>query len=257
MIPYSHIVITRPQKEAEELAEMLAPSGVDSIIMPAYDFYSSNLFSDQISNLRHAAGASRPPWLIFTSPRSVECGLGQIPPDVLPRVRIAAIGASTASALQAAGANVALQPNKGYSSEDLLDTLAAQRRENDGARGPVFILAAPGGRMALSEGLQAQGYEPQMLMVYGRRATKIPSSTIAAIERADALLTIWTSANTMDAFSRRLPTSCWSRLCRSDWLVISERLRRAARAFSPRHIYLAGGPANADILAAIKGLPVQ
>jgi len=254
---YSHIVITRPEQEARELAEMLAPSGIESIILPAWDFHANNLFSDQLNNLRRAAGSSNPPLLIFTSPRSVAYGLGQIPPEVLQRARIAAIGATTADLLRAAGAVVSLQPARGYTSEDLLETLGSQSGKNKGTAGAVFILAAPGGRTALGEGLKAQGHEPQMLMVYGRRATTITSGAIEAIEQAANLLTVWTSANTMDALSRRLPARCWSRLCRYDWLVISDRLQRAARAFSPRHIYLAGGPSNADIFAAIQGLPEQ
>jgi uroporphyrinogen-III synthase len=252
---YSHILITRPQQEASELAEMLAPSGAETIIMPAYDFYASALFSDQIGHLQRAVEGPTAPLLIFTSPRSVEHGLGQIPPDILPRMQIAAIGASTAALLEKAGAEVILRPDAGYSSEDLLATLAGQNGDRgDGAR-PAFIMAAPGGRTALNEGLQTLGFEPRMLMVYGRRARKIAPGEITAIEHAEALLGIWTSANTMSALSQRLPAACWSRLCRADWLVISERLRRLARAFSPAHIYLAGGPANSDIYEAIQRLP--
>jgi uroporphyrinogen-III synthase len=254
-MPYSHILITRPQQEASELAEMLAPSGAKSIIMPAYDFYASELFSDQISHLQRAAAGPTKPLLIFTSPRSVEHGLGQIPPDVLTRVQIAAIGASTAALLEEAGAKVVLRPDSGYTSEDLLASLASQPGNRDSAARPAFILAAPGGRTALSEGLQAQGFEPHMLMVYGRRAKKIAPDAITAIERAETLLSVWTSANTMSALSQRLPPACWSHLCRADWMVISDRLRRLARAFSPAHIYLAEGPANSDIYEAIQRLP--
>lgn len=252
---FSHILITRPQREASELAEMLAPCGAETIIMPAYDFYASELFSDQISQLRRAAAGPTPPLLIFTSPRSVEHGLGQISPDILPHMQIAAIGASTAALLEKAGARVMVRPDTGYSSEDLLATLARKSGGRGAAAGPAFILTAPGGRTALSDGLRALGFEPHMLMVYGRRAREIAPGAVTAIERAPALLSVWTSANTMSALSRRLPAACWSRLCRADWMVISERLRRLARTFSPAHIYMADGPANSDIYEAIQRLP--
>jgi len=253
-MPFSHILITRPQQEARELADLLAASEAKVIILPAYDFYASKLFPDQIGQLEHAAAGQPPPLLVFTSPRAVEYGLDQIPPDVLLRARIAAIGPSTASLLEKAGKKVNLRPQQGYTSEDLLNSLAKEGSTRGGQAHPAFILAAPGGRTALNEGLQAQGYEPHMLMVYGRRSAELVSSAVAAIEHAEKLLAVWTSANTMNALSQRLPPPCWLRLCRADWLVISERLQRVARGFSPSHIHLADGPTNTDILESIRTL---
>ena len=253
-MPFSHILITRPQQEARELADLLAPSEAEVVILPAYDFHVSKLFSDQISQLQQAVAGPIPPLLVFTSPRAVEYGLDQIPRDVLPRARIAAIGPSTAGLLEKAGINVMLQPQQGYSSEILLESLVRESGTSSGRAHPAFILTAPGGRTALQEGLQAQGYEPHMLMVYGRRSAELAASAITAIEHAETLLAVWTSANTMNALSQRLPAPCWSRLCRADWLVISERLQRVARGFSPRRIHLAAGPTNSDITEAIQTL---
>jgi uroporphyrinogen-III synthase len=254
-MPFSHILITRPLEEARELAQLLASSKAETIIMPAFDFHVSSLFPDQISQLQRAASAQHPALLVFTSPRAVEYGLGQMPAELLSRAQIAAIGPSTARLLEKSGIDVMVLPQRGYSSEDLLALLAAQAEPGGShAARPAFILAAPGGRTALNEGLQAQGYEPRMLMVYGRRSAELDPSAIAAIEEAESLLAIWTSANTMNALSQRLPPDCWSRLCRAEWLVISERLRRLARAFGPNHVHLAPGPTNANIIEAIKTL---
>ena len=161
---------------------------------------------------------------------------------------------SLSSLLEKAGMNVMLRPQRGYTSEDLLDLLARDGSASGGRAQSAFILTAPGGRTALNEGLQAQGYAPHMLMVYGRRSAEIDSSAVAAIEHAENLLAVWTSANTMNALSQRLPAPCWSRLCRADWLVISERLQRVARGFGPSHIHLAGGPTNSDIVETIRTL---
>jgi len=253
-MPYSHILITRPRQEATELAGMLASCGAEVINLPAYEFYAVKLFSDQINELRQAALGPSQPLMVFTSPRSVKHGLDQIPPEIISRVRIAAIGASTAGMLEKAGANVMVRPESGYTSEDLLATVARQSGDRGGASQPAFIVAAPGGRTALSEGLQALGFEPHMLMVYGRRAADIPPAAVTAIQQAETLLSIWTSSNAINALFQRLPSACWSRLCRGDWLVISERLRRLARTFSPAHIFLANGPANPDIFEAIQRL---
>lgn len=251
---FTHILITRPRQESLELAELLATSAAEVIIMPAYDYYASQLFPDQISQMQQAAAGFPPPLLIFTSPRAVEHGLAQIPADVLHRSQLAAIGPTTARLLEQAGLSVTLQPRQGYSSEDLLEALAAQGSTREGAARKAFIFAAPGGRTALNQGLQAQGYEPHMLMVYGSKSAALAPTAIAAIEKAEALLAVWTSANTMNALSQRLPAQCWAHLCRAEWLVISERLQRVARAFSPRHIHLADGPTNSAIVTAIQAL---
>ncbi len=254
-MPFSHILITRPREEALELAQLLASSKAETIIMPAFDFHVSSLFPDQITQLQRAASAQPPVLLVFTSPRAVEYGLSQMPPELLSRAQIAAIGPSTARLLEKSGIEVMAQPQNGYSSEDLLALLAGQVQPGGSHAGrPAFILAAPGGRTALNEGLQAQGYEPRMLMVYGRRSAELEPRAVAAIEQAETLLAIWTSANTMNALSQRLPAQCWSRLCRAEWLVISERLRRVARAFGPNRVHLTPGPTNANIIEAIMTL---
>jgi uroporphyrinogen-III synthase len=251
---FSHILITRPRQEAVELAKLLAPCAAEIIIMPAYGYYASPLFPDQISQMQQAAAGFPPPLLIFTSPRAVEYGLGQVPTDVLHRSQLAAIGPTTANLLEQAGLSVSLQPRQGYSSEDLLKALAAQGSTSERPARGAYIFTAPGGRTALKEGLQAQGYEPHVLMVYGSKSAALATGAIAAIEKAEALLAVWTSANAMNALSQRLPTQSWSHLCRAEWLVISERLRRVARAFSPRHIHLAAGPTNSAIVTAIQAL---
>ena len=74
------------------------------------------------------------------------------------------------------------------------------------------------------------------------------------LERANGILSVWTSANAMNALSQRLPPATWFRVCQGDWLVISDRLRRLARAYGPPRIHLAGGPGNDAIVTAVRAL---
>jgi uroporphyrinogen-III synthase len=253
-MPFTHILITRPRQEALQLAEMLLGTGAETIIMPTHDFHATALFPDQLKLLRQAAASAVPPWLIFTSPRSIEHGLGQIPAEVLQRARFAAIGPSTAGLLEQAGLAVTLRPQRGSTTEDLLDALDAQGGSREASPPLAFICAAPGGRTELEEGLRARGYQTHMLMVYASRTAELEADAIAAAEQAPALLAIWTSANSMNSLAQRLPAACWSRICRGEWLVISERLRRVARSFAPGKIHLSGGPTNSDIVATIQAL---
>jgi hypothetical protein len=58
----------------------------------------------------------------------------------------------------------------------------------------------------------------------------------------------------MKALSHRLSPAAWFRVCQGEWLVISDRLERLARAFGPAGIHLAQGPGNAAIASAIRNM---
>ena len=93
-----------------------------------------------------------------------------------------------------------------------------------------------------------------MVMVYRPEPVAVDRAALALLEDAAGILSVWTSGNAMNALSQRLPPASWFRICQGEWLVISERLRRLARAYGPTRIHLASGPGNGAILAAIRSL---
>lgn len=249
----SEVFISRPQPEAGELAGMVEQLGLQAIVQPAFRFVSVDLAAGQAEALAAVKAASSP-LLIFTSTRSVVHGLSQLPADILRAGRVAAIGPATASALGAAGVHVALEPGDGYTSEDFLEALASERLARSAPGGSAFIMAAPGGREKLQEGLQALGWKVNMMMVYRADPAEIDPASVDALLAASGLLSVWTSSNAMKSLAQRLPPAAWHRLCSGEWLVISERLGRVARAYSPGRIHLARGPGNQDILLSIRSL---
>jgi uroporphyrinogen-III synthase len=133
----------------------------------------------------------------------------------------------------------------------LLDVLPARQANQHGS---VFIVAAPGGRAKLADELQARGYSTHMLMVYERRPASLAPAALEEIRQADRILSVWTSANAMQSLAQRMPAAGWLRICRGEWLVISERLARLAQAFSPAAIHRAAGPSNAELVTAVQKL---
>lgn len=242
------MLITRPQAEAERLAGLLASIGVDSIVQPARVFGKRSLGTSELNEL---AALDQPLLLVFTSPRAVDFGLPQLPPSILAGAKIAAIGPATGRALAAAGKPPDIEPSGGYTSEDLLELLDTQPRPNAGV---ALVLSAPGGREVLLERLADYGWSPRPLWVYERKPAEIRPDTVEAIGNADRLLTVFTSEDAMNSLAQRLPPATWYAICRGDWLVISERLRRVARAFGPPEIHLAKGPRNAELASAIRSL---
>lgn len=233
---------------------MLASLGLESIIQPAFEFVPTDPRQECPDVCADFEAAGSQDLVIFTSPRAVTHGLAQLPREVFLRVRVGAIGPATASALEAAGLRVGVAPADGFTSEALLDTLAADPTDAATPQRRAFILAAPGGRQALVEGLAAQGWQARMLMVYRSEPATLDRGALAQLQDATGVLAVWTSGNAMNALSQRLPPATWFRLCQGEWLVISERLQRLARAYGPSRIHLASGPGNGAILASIRSL---
>ncbi len=253
-MPFSHAFITRPRRESEELAAMLEPLGLKPVVQPAFSYQRQDA-QDALPVLIEDLRAANPSdLLLFTSPRSVRHGIPQLPPDILRSARVAAIGPATAQALSGAGVRVSVTPSSGFSSEDLLATLKAERPDGPRETAGAFILAAPGGRAKLSEGLQQLGWNVRTVHVYRSEPEPLDKQALAELGNASGILSVWTSGKTIKALSQRLPPAVWFRLCQGEWLVISERLRRLARAYRPSAIHLAPGPGNSAILTAVRAL---
>jgi uroporphyrinogen-III synthase len=224
--------------------------GIECVIQPAFEYLQRSLADHQGADLDSLSKAGAGALVIFTSPRAVWYGLGQLPADALWQARKAAIGPATAHALKKAGSRVDLVPSRGYSSEALLHTLARQGQRYE----RIYIVAAPGGRTKLAESLAAQGDDVCTLLAYQSEPAAIDKNALAQLGQADRLVTVWTSGNAMKSLSQRVPPAYWFRICQSEWLVISERLLRLARAYSPAKVHMADGPGNADIVGALRDL---
>ncbi len=251
---FSHVFITRPRPESEELAALLSPLGLTPIVQPAFNYFPLDVSASQARDFELLEASSASDLLLFTSPRSVAHGLSQLPGGGAIRARVAAIGPATAQALTAAGIRVDITPRSGYTSEALLEILASETAGSATEQKRAFIITAPGGRRKLAEGLEKLGWDTRMLMAYKPEPAKLDKQALSVLKDASAVLCIWTSANSMKALSQRLPPAIWFQLCQGDWLVISERLKRLARAFGPSRVHLASGPGNRAILSAVRSL---
>ena len=240
--------MTRPQPEADRLATRLKNFGIETIVQPAQEFRAREISASEMEDI---AAMSAPFLLIFSSPRAVEFGLPQLPASVTSGARYAAIGPATARALAAAGRPASVQPQQGYTSEALLAELAGQAVAESAS---ALLICAPGGRQVLLEQLIESGWNARNAWVYERLPVEISSETLESIRNAGRLLTVFTSGEAMNAMSQRMPPSAWYSVCRGEWLVISGRLQRLARAFGPADVHLAKGPGNADLVTTIRNI---
>jgi len=251
---FTHALLTRPSAESRELAGLLAPLGVQAIVQPAFDYLPVNAATEQPEVWRALESTTAADLVVFTSPRAVAHGLRQLPPGCSARAAVAAVGPATTRALEESGVNVRVHSPGGYTSEALLEAIGAEAAGRDSATRRAFILAAPGGRDALEQGLRARGWMVYKYLVYRSEPAELEREQLARLADADGLLAVWTSGNTMNSLAQRLSPSTWRRICSGDWLVISERLKKLARSFGPHRIHVASGPGNDAILASIRAL---
>ena len=231
---------------------MLAPLGLQGVVQSAFDFRQRDVASDQPEVLADLEGDNAPRLLIFTSPRAVRFGLAQLPHELIKKQKIAAIGPSTANALSAAGVFVNVRPASGFTSEALLDSL---EKDSSGFISPqksAVILAAPGGRTKMEDRLVKLDWTVQTLMVYSRENSELDKQALESLKGARNILSVWTSGNAIKALSQRLQPATWFQICGGEWLVISGRLKRLARAYGPTQVHLSPGPTNSELFRAIR-----
>jgi uroporphyrinogen-III synthase len=243
------LLITRPQAEAENLAAQLGDLGLSIVIQPAHEFAAVQVSTAVLADLQQATHSGLAPLLVFTSTRAVHFALQQLPLECLSACQLAAIGPATALALQQAGFEDVIQPENGYTSEDLLRTLdRSSVRARQG-----WIVAAEGGREALLRGLQQRGVAAGKMLVYKRGPAPITGSTSGQLDQSKRILSVWTSADAIKQLAQGLSATAWQRVCAGHWLVVSQRLAGVAAELAA-DVSVSAGPGNADLAGSVRQL---
>ncbi|MCX5819105.1 MAG: uroporphyrinogen-III C-methyltransferase [Deltaproteobacteria bacterium] len=157
------IVITRPEAQAEEFAELLRAEGARVIPFPVIRIAPPETWEplDQALNRLETYH-----WIVFTSANGVSSFFRRLPEggrDIrdLKGIRIATIGPATAAAVEALGIRVDLVPEE-FISEGVVRAFAGENLR--GCR--VLLPRAEEARDVIPEGLQKMGAEVEVVAVY-------------------------------------------------------------------------------------------
>jgi uroporphyrinogen-III synthase len=210
------ILLTRPAHQAEGLCQRIVAAGGTAVRLPTLEI--APVADAQAAREALEVGASAD-WLIFTSTNAVAHALA-LRPELLvgTPARIAAIGASTARALEAAGRAPDRVPDGDYRSESLLHDpeLAAL----DGKR--VVIVRGVGGRALLGDTLRQRGAQVSYAEAYRRQCPALSHEAVA--ERLshprvpDAL--VFTSPEALANLFRLVPESPLRQALRAAQVVV-------------------------------------
>lgn len=166
------ILVTRARHQAGQLSIELKKLGAEPIEIPAIEIVPPESFGALDTALRDPQQFE---WLIVTSANAARaiqdrCVALEVPIAAFSHLKIAAIGATTARALEEAGLPVSMIP-KQYVAESLLEALGRQA-----ANARVLIVRAAVARDVIPETLAQQGARITIAEAY---RTVIPNDSVS------------------------------------------------------------------------------
>jgi uroporphyrinogen-III synthase len=241
------VLVTRPAEQARALARMIEAEGGVAIVSPAL---AIEPVADA-AGVRDAIGAvARFDIAVFVSTNAVAHGSLLLAGVRGEGPRIAAIGPSTARALEGAGLRVSIRPRAGYTSEALLDE--PDLRSLQGRR--VLIVRGRGGRELLAETLAARGAEVVHAEVYERRPAAVDARALTARWKREGIdLVTALSVETLDALLAQLGSAARELLARTPLVTASARVIKRAEALGLPDAVHAAGPDDRALIEAMIG----
>lgn len=187
------VVVTRSRDQAGAMCEALAACGAEPVLFPTIAIHPLES-TDTLDAALNVLGSYR--WVIFTSANGVRFFLERwaVRADASwpASVRIAAVGAATAAALEARGLRAAVMPDK-FRGEALPAVLQGVQDCR------VLLPRADIGRQAIVAALAAAGAEVHDLTVYRTVPAAPDADGLAALRRGVDVVT-FTSPSTVRNF---------------------------------------------------------
>jgi uroporphyrinogen-III synthase len=243
----AHILVTRPQHQADNLCRLIEERRGVAVAFPTLEIVAED-GRDRISEV--LANLHRFQWVVFISANAVNFALlandGKI--EQFRDAGIAAIGAATAKALAAAGLTANLLPEGGSDSRALLAMPAM--RQVSGQR--ILIVRGAGGLDTLRDELVSRGAEVDYLDVYRRaRPLADPAPVLDLLERKRLDLIVATSGEAVKNLLIMLGDNGRNLALATPLVVVSGRIRQIAEESGFERVYVTDSPSDTAILDKI------
>ncbi|MFO7641706.1 MAG: uroporphyrinogen-III synthase [Candidatus Competibacteraceae bacterium] len=241
------MLVTRPEHQADDLCRLIERAGGVAIRCPLLAIGEPRDRASALAVFERLADCDL---LLFTSANAVDRGLplilerGGIP----PHLELAAIGAATARALARHGVGPCLRPDEGFTSEALL----ALPRFQQVAGQRIVIVRGEGGRELLVTTLAARGARVVAAEVYRRERPVIdPTPLLKRWAKGEVGAAVVTSHESLRNLFDLLGVAGQDYLRDTPLVVVSDRIRRAARDHGCHSILLAREASDTALIAAL------
>lgn len=236
------VLITRPHAQSEQLQEAVIANGGSALVFPVMEIVSR----PETEIRRDLDKLPAADITIFVSQNAVEHGLR------FASGKLAAIGPTTAAAIEASGRIVDIGSSSGFDSEHLL----AEPLFKDVASKSIRIIRGDGGRELLADTLRERGADVHYLSTYERRCPQRDPEALADLEKrwredgVDAIVVM--SVNSLHNLRDILPDWCRQQLRQTPLVSPATRVLKDALDLHPAcPTVLANGPQMKDIIEAI------
>lgn len=241
------VVVTRPVHQAGNLCQLIEAAGGQVILFPVLAIAAPQDPQAVLSVLQRLAQFDL---AVFISPNAVDYGLnyaaqvGGLP----AQLQIAAVGAGTARALQAAGHPPTLVPEHDFNSEALLALTELQQV----AGKKVVIFRGEGGREHLADTLRSRGAQVEYVQVYRREKPPVDRAVLLdAWARNGINAIVVTSNESLQNLFDLVGSEGQTYLRDTQLVLVSQRAVELARRLGVRRAPLVAECAGDDAIVAM------
>jgi uroporphyrinogen-III synthase len=249
MMNHLHILITRPEIQGRELCQRITEHGAHPIHFPTIAFAGP---PDEQAFTQALMQLGEQDTLIFISPQAVYASIAHIRkhwPHFPDTVKWAAVGAGTAKALQEAGYNAVLYPDKQQNSEGLLALPEFQHVTDK----KIAIIRGAGGREHLDKILAERGASVLPVIAYERiLPTMDISDCLSRLKQRAIDVIVCTSYDSIRNLKILLGDAGWPYLQEIPVIVVSVRIKMLAEDLGFRRIWVTRDASQTAILDTLK-----
>lgn len=240
------VLVTRPQIPGEILCEKIRAANGKAIHLPTVVIQPLRSHIDQLKTLEQFA------WLIFLSPNAVlhsATDIHALWPIFPNQTKIAAVGVSTAAALQKANLTVAVVPKEDWRTEGLLDLPEFQQISQQN----IALISGVGGRELLADTLKERGAHVSRISVYERQLPQIDMREYIGLFHQHSIdIIISTSQESLQNLLVLMGLNK-AELFAIPLIVVSERIAEYAKQKGFKRVLIAKSARDDDILEILAG----
>lgn len=239
-----HIMVTRPPPAGLLLCKLIEEKGGRAMHFPTIAFVKPQ---DEHAFYQALTLLHQQEWIIFVSPQAVyHClfAMRALQLHFPSHLKFAAIGASTAKALQEAGYPIVLYPDEDWTTEGLLQLPAFQSVASKN----VAIVRGDGGREFLDNMLVIRGAHVLPIIAYQRVLPQINANEYLNVLRKDMIHVIVCMSFESIRNLQLLLGEGFLLLKNTPLLVASNRIKELARGLGFQTIWVAKNASSDAIL---------
>lgn len=250
-----HLLVTRPQPQADRWVADLQARGIDAVAFPLIAIAPAPDPAAVAAAWQALPAASL---AVFVSPNAVDAFFAQRPAGASwpPALRAAAPGPGSADELRGHGVPAVVAPPADapqLDSESLWRALSADPWDGT----TVLVVRGDGGREWLADQLRSRGADVKFVQAYARTVPTLDDAQRDTLARAlaDPTAHTWhfSSSQAIDHLARLAPDAQWST---ARAIASHPRIASRARAAGFGHVQQAA-PTPDAIVAALQHAPLQ